>query len=442
MSDNIIFIDFGTFSIYWYGVFMGLAVFLSALVFSLSRKMQNESFSASMICSLVSMPAALVTGRVFYCWFGKASFGGGLTDCINLAAGGYALYGALFGVLLVITAFSAASKKSVLQTLDAAVPAISLAITIGRFASILSSSDIGFSVSSSWFQKLPFSVWSESEQSWILWVGFFEGIIALITFVFTTIIFFLKYKKATKGMQNGDITLLFMIMYGLSQTLLESMRNDSLFMVTLGFVRISQIISIVLAIAAIVIIIVKGCRLRKPNILNIILWIFYVAALSVAVYCEFEMNAVIMVRNYIMMGVSLSIMLVISLILFFNNVRTYAATYNEADKDDKTANFKPATDYKTVEKSNRFNRKSVPTPILADNTFSDNYTNENPTLSFDDKILNSNIGVSLTFDDNNLKENPRQNPQRTAPANQPLQIPQQNPQRSSQNRFNSRSKNQ
>lgn len=328
MSEHLIFVDFGAFSIYWYGVFIGGAVFVAVMLFALLRKVQGESFSSALTVSLIVMPAALIFSRIFYCWFGKASFPDGLRDCMNLMSGGYALYGALLGVLSVLLIYAALVKQSVWQAIDAAVPAIALAIGIGRFASMTSGGDIGFALSGASDAHLPFVLWSEAEQSPILWVGFFEGIAALCVFLLTLMVFVLTYKAPKRGFERGSAALVFMIVYGFSQTILESMRNDSLFMVTLGFVRISQIISIVLAVAALVTVIIKGCFLQKPRVYDIVLWALCVAALSVAVYCEFEMNAVIMVRNYIMMGVSLGIMMIAALLLFFRNAGVRAAHQN------------------------------------------------------------------------------------------------------------------
>ena len=321
MSENIFFVDFGSFSIYWYGVFIGCAVFVAALVFCILRRLQGESFTSALRISLISMPTALITARIFYCWFGKASFTNGIMECANLMTGGYALYGALLGILAVLIVYSCVCGKSTLQMIDAAIPAVSLTICIGRFASITSGGDMGFNISSESIQKFPFAIWSESEQSWILWVGFFEGLAALLIFIFTLVIFILKYKLNSTSLQYGSVTLMFMLTYGLSQTILESMRSDSLFMVSLGFVRISQIISFIIAVTAIVIIIVNRCIISTPDIPNIALWAICAAAIGAAMYCEFKMNASVMVKNYIIMGVALVVMMSIALFMFFQNAK-------------------------------------------------------------------------------------------------------------------------
>ena len=144
MSDNTVFLEYGSFSVYWYGLFMAMAVFLAAILFSVFRKLQGNSFVSGLSVSLISMSSALVLSRVFYCWFAKASFVGGIKDYMDLSKGGYALYGALLGIVAVLAVYSYLKEQSFTELLDAAAPAILLATAVGRFASILSNDDIGF----------------------------------------------------------------------------------------------------------------------------------------------------------------------------------------------------------------------------------------------------------------------------------------------------------
>lgn len=327
MPDNLICIDFGFLTIYWYGVFIGMAVLLAALLFGALRKVQGAAWSDSLDTAMFALPAALIGARVFYCWFAKASFPNGLRDFLSLAEGGYALYGALLGVLTVLMIRAVHGKKEpFLPMADAAVFAVTAAIALGRFASRLCGGDIGsLPLSGIQSDSLPFVMWSESEQSFILWVGFWEGISALLTMLITGAVFAKTYGKKNTGFQKGDTLLSFMVMVGMTQTYWESMRNDSLFMVTLGFVRISQIISFVLALTALIVIIVKSSRLAKPRPVDVFLWVLCEAAAAAAVYCEFRMNALSVVRNYCIMGISLASMMMVALYFLYRNANRRVA---------------------------------------------------------------------------------------------------------------------
>ena len=101
------------------------------------------------------------------------------------------------GVLAVIIAYSKYFWQSFLQLIDAAAPSVSLAVAIGRFSGIVSGDDIGFELTGNGAGDLTFAIWSEADNSWILWVGFFEGIFAVAAFVFSGALFFLRYVSTT-----------------------------------------------------------------------------------------------------------------------------------------------------------------------------------------------------------------------------------------------------
>lgn len=319
MSDHTMFLDFGLFSIYWFGFIMGIAVLLSTGLFVLLRKMQGEDAESSMTIAIIAMPTALIMSRIFYCWFAKALFSDGAVEMMNLLTGGYAFYGALSGVLAVVLIEGFRRGTSVPAMLDAVCPPVVLAVAVERWAGMINGSDIGFSVSSPWIKRFPFALMSEADQKFHLWVGFFEGATAVMIFLFLTAVFLVKYRWKRGGLRCGDVALLFMMTYGFSQSFWESMRDDSLFMVTLGFVRISQIISIVMAISAVVFLIIRKIRSKGISVADAGQWVLCAAALGVAVYCEFTMNAVSMTRNYILLGLSLSSMLVVGLGLMFGS---------------------------------------------------------------------------------------------------------------------------
>ena len=287
MSENLIFVDFGSFAIYWYAVFMVLAAAAAACLFVLFRGWQGEDTAHGWNTVFCAMPTALIGSRIFYGWFGVAAFTDGWKDFMDLPSGGYAFYGAAGGILLALAVSAAVEKDSFVRLLDAVMAPLAAALVIVRFAGITSGEDMGFPVQTKSAGKLPFLIWSEAEQSWNVWVGFFEGVAAAVILTVCAVFFVSRYVRHGKGTRNGDTTLVFMMMYGLSQSVFESMRNDSLFMVTLGFVKISEIVSIVMAVAAFVIVAVRYFRVRKKGWGLAICCVCYAVLLTAAVICEF-----------------------------------------------------------------------------------------------------------------------------------------------------------
>lgn len=315
MDPHYVFLDFGLFEVNWYGFLIGLAVLSASINYLRLRAIQGISVFSSLTDVILAMPAAFLLARISYCWFRKASFSGRMPEMFDLSRGGYSLTGAIAGVVLVLLLRAGRQNVSPFPLLDAAAPALSLAIAIGRLASITSGEETGFAVTSA-FARI-FSVWSEAEQEQVLWVGFFEGMIAFLVMTLTLVLFLKKYRRNMSGLSEGCVALCFMVSYGLSQALLESMRSDSLFMNTLGFVRIDQIISILLAVSAIVVMIVRYSKVCGFSVSTLGYVVLCMAALTVAVICEFSLNATYLAEIYTGMGSALAIMWVITARLFF-----------------------------------------------------------------------------------------------------------------------------
>ena len=319
MNDHLVFMDFGSFEIYWNGFLVSLSILIGSLLYCRLRSIQGQAFSDVLTTVIWALPVAFVCSRFCYCWFRQASFTGGMDEYLCLFNGGSSLLGAVAGVLIVLLLRCRKGRKEIVPTLDAAAPALALMIATGRWASVTCNEETGFEIVSS--SPLPFLVWSESQNAYLLWVGFFEGIFALMTTGLTAFLFWQLYRRKKASLGKGCAVLCFMLTYGLSQALLESMKNDSLFMVTLGFVRIDQIVSILIAVVAIVIICMENVRVGGFSLKKLLLWIICAAALATAVVCEFSLNATYLAQLYLCMGASLFTMWIIAAGFFLNTAK-------------------------------------------------------------------------------------------------------------------------
>lgn len=314
MTENAVLADFGPFVIYWFGVWMALAVAASSALFVRLRARQGIPAADSLRLAVCALPAALVSARLFYVWFAGTQFDGA-GEGFNPLTGGFALYGAVGGLLAAAAADSRIARRPLLPALDALCPALALAVAAEKGAGLCCGSDRGFAVTGGW-QRFPLALPDASDGTWRLWVGFFEGLTALLLLLAETGVF-LRRTRGGRTRRGGDVTLLAMLLFGFSQTFWESMRDDSLYMVTLGFVRISQVLSFALGVAALVILHVRAARHAGVRTSAVCRWILCAAALGLAFYCEFTMNAASLTRNYGMMGGALCLVTADGLALLF-----------------------------------------------------------------------------------------------------------------------------
>lgn len=320
--DNPVAIYFGGIFIYWHGLLIALAIVAALVCAVLVRKIQNESITQLIISSLIGFIPAVVCGRIFYCYFAQGSFGS-FGEMLKINDGGTSLYGAAIGFLASAGIYCAIKNIDFIKLMDSIAPAAAIGIFVGRLSSYFSDDDIGRTVLNSKFQKFPFAVFSDTRGEWNLAVFNFEACAAAIIFI-VLLYSVLKDYEVSENIHKGNTALLFLFMYGISQTVFESLRSDSLFLISLGFVRISQVISIVLATFAFIIFSIRSAK-KGLSWLHYTGWGICLGCIALAFWMEFCMTAANATRNYIIMSLCLAVYLFFGLALYLDS-RTDAET--------------------------------------------------------------------------------------------------------------------
>jgi len=111
-----------------------------------------------------------------------------------------------------------------------------------------------------------------------------QSIVAGVLFAVLLVFYLRKRKHALK---DGDTALLFLMVYGCSQVLLDSTRYDSLFMRSNGFISIVQILGAVSLVLAIVIFSVRLVKARGFKAWYILIWVLLAGCIGGAGYMEY-----------------------------------------------------------------------------------------------------------------------------------------------------------
>lgn len=304
MSNQLAYFD-NNIEIYWHGIIMGLGIALGTVAagWFLGRLRSGGMTLAAAILAVSFFPG-IILSRAMYLFFSGADAG-----LFDFAAGGHALYGGILGVILSAVLISKLSKDLPLPILlDCIAPAGTIAIATGRFASGFSGEDLGQIVSIEAFQKAPFATQSAVDGYWYLSVYFFEGIAALIIASVLTLRFLSIYKGGKALRKPGTVALLGTILYTASQSVLESMRKDLLYLIplNLGFVKTSQVISAIILLVIAVILCIKAWKLLDDKMIQIAAWIAILCGLALAFIMEFKMVSGVMIKNYTIMSISLT----------------------------------------------------------------------------------------------------------------------------------------
>jgi len=214
-------------------------------------------------------PASIIGARLYYVIFSWDEFKDNLIDILNTRKGGLAIYGGVIAALITVFIFAKVKKINAFELLDFGIVYVPLAQAIGRWGNFVNQEAFGKNTDLPWGmtgnlirKQLQISADKLSKMGIIvdpskpvhptflyesLWnVG-----------VFLLLLFFRKRKKV-----DGEVLLLYGILYGLGRAWIEGLRTDSLM---IGNLRISQFLSIIIVIVFSVVLYIK----RKKYILSI-----------------------------------------------------------------------------------------------------------------------------------------------------------------------------
>ena len=285
--DKIAFYSGGT-AIYWNSVILTLAA-ATALCFFLAFYLGKSGNGAAGFAAVpVSMVLSLVFARFFH-WYCQSdsyqSFSAAMTD---YTAGGYALMGVFLGCFLAAGLTRIVClHRNLPEMLDAMSIAGCAGIAVGRLSSLFNASDRGQVLVN--FRSLPLAYPVSNAVSgaveYRLATFALQSMVALALFLGLTV-FYCKGQKRGK-LKDGDTCLVFLLLYGASQVVLDSTRYDSLFFRSNGFVSVVQVLGALALVLAVILFSRRMVKARGFQAWQILLWLLIAIAIAGAGYMEY-----------------------------------------------------------------------------------------------------------------------------------------------------------
>ena len=237
-------LDLGFIQIYWYSVFIFLAVFFAGLVIMYEAKKQkiNQEFMINLI--FYGVIFGLLGARLYYVLFNLDYYKTNIVEIFEIWNGGLAIHGGLLFGLITVILYSHKYKINSLKVLDVIVLGLVLGQAIGRWGNFFNGEAFGGITTLEHLKGLGL-------PSFIIEGMFIDGAYHTPTFlyesiwdltVFIALLLISKYRY----LKSGQLTGAYMILYSLGRLFVEGMRTDSLM---LGSFRVAQVVSIVLIIA-------------------------------------------------------------------------------------------------------------------------------------------------------------------------------------------------
>lgn len=200
-------------NIYWYGIIISAAILIAVAIGYSRAERHNIKKDDLLDMVLIAIPSAIVGARLYYVIFKWEMFAGDIGKIFNLRAGGLAIHGGLIFAFIAVYLSCKYKGYRTLNALDLAAPCIALAQSLGRWGNFFNEEAHGFET------DFPIAV-------------VIDGVSYHATFLYESLWCFamfwvLSYLDKHRKFE-GQIILLYGILYGIERFLVEYLRTDSL----------------------------------------------------------------------------------------------------------------------------------------------------------------------------------------------------------------------
>lgn len=266
--NRVAFQIFG-FNIYWYGIFIGTGVILGVLfaMKEAKRTGQNpENYLDFMLWALVFI---IIGARLYYVLFSWEYFSKNPSQIFAIREGGLAIYGGIIAGILTGIVFCKVKKLPFWEMADTIAPSLIFGQALGRWGNFFNREAFGGYTDN--FFAMRYQL--EQVQANYLTLDILQNTIDIngVTYiqvhptflyeslwslgVLVILLFLRKHKKF-----HGQIFAVYFLGYALGRVWIEGLRTDQLL---IGSVPVSQALSALLIVAAIVLYVYRQKKEKK-----------------------------------------------------------------------------------------------------------------------------------------------------------------------------------
>lgn len=245
---NRVAFSIGGFEIYWYAICIASGVVLALTYAYFNAKRFSVDVDKLLNCFIVGVITAILGARIYYVAFKWDYFSNHLDQILNIRDGGIAIYGAIIGGLLGGGIVAKIQKMKLLPVLDLTMICFLIGQAVGRWGNFMNQEAYG-TPTDSLFRMVSEGTGGVAVHPCFLYESVWCALGVLVLHIFSK-----KWQK-----YYGQIAFLYMIWYGVERFFVEGLRTDSLYLpFTIGNYepRVSQLLSLLLVVAGVVLLIV------------------------------------------------------------------------------------------------------------------------------------------------------------------------------------------
>ncbi|MGX7031034.1 prolipoprotein diacylglyceryl transferase [Vagococcus zengguangii] len=248
----------------WYALIIVFGIIVAGWLATRESKKMGYQEDDIVDFMLWALPLSILGARLYYVIFEWSYYSQHPTEILNIRNGGLAIYGGLLTGALVTYFFTRKRYYSIWKFLDVATPGVIIAQAIGRWGNFANHEAYGGETTRTFLEKLRL-------PSFIIDNMKIDGLYRQPTFLYESswnVIGFilLLILRRQNFLRQGEIFLTYVMWYSFGRFFVEGMRTDSLYL--FGNIRVSQALSAVLFILAIITMIYRR-KVVKPPLYNI-----------------------------------------------------------------------------------------------------------------------------------------------------------------------------
>lgn len=231
--------------IMWYAILITSGIIIATAICCLRAPSHGLTSEQILNFVIICIPAAIIGARAYYVLFNWEYYAGDIMKIINIRGGGLAIHGGLLVGLGVAALLCYFWKVRPLNLMDLIVPSVALGQAIGRWGNYFNSEAHGGPT------DLPWAVMINGQSCHPTFL--YESIWCFILFILLLCID--KHRKF-----EGQVFLLYGILYSLERFFVEALRTDSLM---IGPFKQAQVISLCVIIVFVITYIILNKRNKK-----------------------------------------------------------------------------------------------------------------------------------------------------------------------------------
>ena len=237
-------LDLGFIKIYWYSIFILLAVICASLIIIKEAKRKKIDEDTMIDILFYGIIFAILGARIYYVLCNLSYYLKYPLEIFAIWNGGLAIHGGIIGGLIVMTYMCKKHKMNIIKLLDIIAIGLILGQAIGRWGNFFNGEAYGTVVTLETLKSICI-------PNFIVNGMFIDGNYHHPTFLYESIwcfigfiILFINKNKFSEGKSLG----FYLTWYGIGRLLIENLRTDSLMLLN---IRIAQIVSLIFIIIGI-----------------------------------------------------------------------------------------------------------------------------------------------------------------------------------------------